>query len=72
MPYTTLDPDKIIKTADILESRVEERFPNASLVGVASEVKAIAIDAKARAEKLSQPLAVFSWALWFSSSSVRF
>ena len=56
MPYTTLDPDKIIKTADILESRVAERFPNASLVGVATELKAIATDAKARAEKLSQPI----------------
>lgn len=56
MPYTTLDPDKIIKTADILESRVAERFPNASLVGVASELKAIATDAKARAEKLSKPI----------------
>ena len=51
-----LDPDKIIKTADILETRVSERFPNASLVGVAEELKAIAIDAKARAEKLSEPI----------------
>jgi hypothetical protein len=56
MPYTMLDPDKIIKTADILETRVSERFPNASLVGVAEELKAIAIDAKARAEKLSEPI----------------
>lgn len=56
MPYTTLDPDKIIKTADILESRVQERFPNASLVGVATEVKAIAADAKMRAEKLAKPI----------------
>ena len=51
-----LDPDKIIKTADILETRVSERFPNASLVGVATELKAIAVDAKARAEKLSEPI----------------
>jgi hypothetical protein len=56
MPYTMLDPDKIIKTADILETRVSERFPNASLVGVATELKAIAVDAKARAEKLSEPI----------------
>ncbi len=56
MPYRTLDPDKIIKTADILKLRVQERFPNVSLVGVATEVKAIAIDAKARAEKLSKPI----------------
>lgn len=56
MPYTVLDPDKIIKTADILESRVQERFPNASLVGVATEIKAIANDAKLRAEELSQPI----------------
>ena len=56
MPYRTLDPDKIIKTADTLESRVAERFPNASLAGVAAEVKAIAIDAKAQAGKLAQPI----------------
>jgi len=56
MPYTTLDPDKIIKTAEILEMRVSERFPNASLVGVTREVKEIAIDAKGRAERLSQPI----------------
>lgn len=51
-----LNPDKIIRTADILETRVTERFPNASLVGVAAELKAIAIDAKLRAEKLSEPI----------------
>lgn len=56
MPYATLDPERIIKTADILESRVSERFPNASLVGVASEVKAIAIDAKMRTRELSEPI----------------
>ena len=56
MPYTTLDPDKIIKTADILESRVQERFPNASLVGVSTELKAIAKDAKERAKELSEPI----------------
>lgn len=56
MPYTMLNPDKIIRTADILETRVTERFPNASLVGVAAELKAIAIDAKLRAEKLSEPI----------------
>jgi len=56
MPYTNLNPDKIIKTVEILEARVSERFPNASLVGVASEVKAIAIDAKHRSEKLAEPI----------------
>ena len=69
MPYTTLDPDKIIKTADILESRVRERFPNASLVGVATEVKGIAIDAKARAEKLAQPI---KWLRMATFASVFF
>lgn len=39
-----------------METRVTERFPNASLVGVAAELKAIAIDAKLRAEKLSEPI----------------
>ena len=56
MPYTSLNPDKIIATADRLESRISERFPGASLVGVASEVKMIAEDAKARAKKLEEPI----------------
>ncbi len=67
MPYTTLNPDKIIKTAEILETRVRERFPAASLVGVATEIKSIAIDAKARTNELSQPI---RWVRMFTALSV--
>lgn len=56
MPYKTLDPDKIIKTAEQLENRVAERFPDASLLKVAREVTEVAIEAKANAEKLEQPI----------------
>ncbi|MEM9279563.1 MAG: hypothetical protein AAGA76_13400 [Pseudomonadota bacterium] len=56
MPYTSLNPDKIISTAEQLEKRISERFPNASLVGVACELKDLASVTKAQSEKLEQPI----------------
>lgn len=56
MPYTSLNPDKIIKTAETLEQRIIERFPKASLVGVASELRQLTEDTKVAAEKLEQPI----------------
>jgi len=56
MPYRNLDPDKIILTAERLMKRVDERFPDASLYGVAKEVYEISVDAKGRAEELEEPI----------------
>lgn len=56
MPYTSLDPDKIIATAEKLENRISERFENASLVRVANELKRLAQKTKLEAEQLEEPI----------------
>ncbi len=56
MPYTSLNPDKIIQTAAQLEKRIGERFPKASLVNVASELRQLTEETKRKAEKLEQPI----------------
>ena len=69
MPYTSLNPEKIISTAEKLENRISERFPNASLVGVASELKSLAVQTKSEAEKLEQPI---RWVRIATAASVFF
>ena len=56
MPYTTLNPEKIIGTAELLEKRISERFPAASLVGVANELTGLARQTKEKAEALEKPI----------------
>ena len=56
MPYRTLNPDKIIATAETISARVSERFPQSGLARVATELVAIARDAKSNAEDLSKPI----------------
>lgn len=56
MPYTSLNPDKIIATAHRLELRIAERFPKASLVEVANELKTLTEQTKDAASILEQPI----------------
>ncbi|MEZ5871527.1 MAG: hypothetical protein R3D32_06700 [Nitratireductor sp.] len=56
MPYRTLNPDKIIATAETISARIAERFPQSGLARVGSELVAIARDAKSNAEDLSRPI----------------
>lgn len=56
MPYRTLDRAKITKTAETLETRIAERFPQSSLRSVAREVSAITRDLGEHSEKLQRPL----------------
>ena len=67
MPYSSLDPTKIIKTVDVLEHRICERFPNASIVGVAAELKAVAIATRDEAKQLAEPII---WVRWLTAISV--
>ena len=53
--YRTLDPDKIVATLGQLERRISERFPNAGLVRVCTELTAIAQESRARTDKLARP-----------------
>ena len=54
--YRTLDPARIIETAERLETRIRERFPESSLLGVADELVALARDLAREAEKLKAPI----------------
>lgn len=56
MPYRSLDPEKIIQTAQTLHLRIEERFAGSSLSHVAAELTEAARDARDRAEALTRPI----------------
>ncbi len=56
MAYRSLDPERIILTAEILERRVEERFPEAGLRKVAHELVLLARDLAQGAQALEAPI----------------
>lgn len=47
--YRALDADKIIATIDLLQRRIDERFPGAGLARVAADLSAAARDTEAKA-----------------------
>ena len=56
MPFRTLDPAQILTTAERLEARVRERFPNRGLAQVAGEVTSLSRGIKAEVEVLTPPI----------------
>src|SRR6478752_446861 len=56
MRYRTLDPKLIIETAERLETRVAERFPEAGLGGVAAELVSLSRDLAKAAKALEEPI----------------
>ncbi len=56
MSYRSLDPARIIATAETLAARVHARFPDNGLNGVAKEMVALAYDAAKDAKSLAQPI----------------
>ena len=52
----SLDPDKIVRTIEILVRRIDERFPDAGLVKVGGQLLAIGRRAKERADWISRPI----------------
>jgi hypothetical protein len=53
--YSTLAPDRIIATLEILELRIGERFPNTGLARVAAELTAMARETSAKVQSIAQP-----------------
>lgn len=56
MNYRRLDPEKIIGTAAKLEQRISERFPEAGLRNVATELVSLSRDLAKSAEALQTPI----------------
>lgn len=54
--YRQLDPAKVIETAQRLETRIRERFPESSLSKLAAELVVVAQQSAQRAEEISRPL----------------
>ena len=53
--YQKLDAGLIAATLTTLSERISERFPNASLVGVANELGRLATESTAAVEKIEKP-----------------
>ena len=56
MPFRNLDPAKILATAETLQRRVQERFPERGLAQVAAEVVALARTVTAEVGILAPPI----------------
>ncbi|MGE0279316.1 MAG: hypothetical protein AB7P20_01705 [Rhizobiaceae bacterium] len=54
--YRSLDPERIIATAERLRTRIVERFPESSLRGVANELVDLSRDLAVEAERLKAPI----------------
>ena len=56
MPFRSLDPAQILRTAETLEHRVRERFPDRGLAQVAGEVTALARGIRGDVAVLTPPI----------------
>src|SRR4051794_25206516 len=56
MRYRTLDPKLIIETAERLEGRIADRFPEAGLRRVAAELVSLSSDLAKAAKALEAPI----------------
>jgi hypothetical protein len=56
MPFRSLDPEKILITAERLQQRVAERFPDRGLAKVAAEVVALAQTVRDEVRQLQPPI----------------
>ncbi|MEO0635165.1 MAG: hypothetical protein AAFY73_00800 [Pseudomonadota bacterium] len=60
MPYRELNSEKILKTIQALEMRIEDRFPDSSLGKVCKELGDAGISITEQAKDLQQPI----WWVW--------
>ena len=56
--YRALDPERIVETAERLQRRIAERFPEADLVRVSEELSAVAREVQRRSDHLGKPIIV--------------
>jgi hypothetical protein len=58
MPYRALDPAEILRTLQLLQQRISERFPDSGLAGVCHELIVIARATEWRARSVGRPQVV--------------
>jgi hypothetical protein len=66
--YTTIDSGKIVSTIELLEARIEERFPDSGLRKVCHQLREVAVNMKKRAEWIARPvrwLRILTWVFCF-------
>lgn len=66
--YTTIDSGKIVSTIELLEARIEERFPDSGLRKVCHQLREVAVNMKKRAEWIARPvrwLRILTWVVCF-------
>ena len=56
MASTTLEPKLIVSTIEVLNKRIEERFPDAGLKDVCSKVLKLAKNMESRADWIGKPV----------------
>lgn len=66
MSYRSLDAAHIVATADVLQRRIAERFPDSGLRRVAQELHTVATETTARIENLRRP----RWGLRLASGAL--
>src|ERR1044071_2018449 len=57
--YRNLDADKIVETIRLLQNRIQERFPEAGLGRVASDLLHVAERAGAKSKQIAKPYLPF-------------
>ncbi len=64
MAQSTLDPEKVVETAETLQRRIRERFPERHLPGFASEVVETARQAVERTAWIRKPILPLRVGVW--------
>lgn len=70
MSTSTLRPDRIVSTIELLKQRVEERFPHSGLKHVCDDVLGIAKNMETRIEWIGRPVVWLRITTWFVVTAV--
>ncbi len=54
--YQTVNPDKVVSTIDLLQRRIDERFPDSGLSNICGQLLGVAQNMKQRAEWIARPV----------------
>ena len=70
MASTTLEPKLIVSTIEVLNKRIEERFPDAGLKDVCSKVLKLAKNMESRADWIGKPVVWLRLVTWLVIAAI--